>query len=328
MEKENQVYILTSETDWRDSDYEMVVPNAVFVERGTQIMELFIETLLKLSNNIYKWEENRKSLETRKDEIIQFLEGKRRDFIFDERLYNIRPSIYKKGRKETLDINKEDARFPIVYVEYFDEFYLENVYDEDTKITGPCCEFTWIPVIKDGTWPGLSLNFIFPFTIKDKKFYMFNKIGKFCGGPFKDVSRISGQYCFVEEESGKTYIVDLNGVKITEEGIKMVKRREENDEKYQYECVTDEDRNCFYSVINVFEKDRKYGFLSTGGIYCEAKFDDFEEYFNSDGNIPVKIGDQWGYITHEKEFFAEVQDDCKESADKKDYDVDDNELTF
>lgn len=294
MKKENkkQIDLLVSSYEGkteRSAEKETNVV-AAFPEKGEAIIPEFMDALMKLSSCGYsEWEETRAMLAERKEEIRSFLSGENEEFVFEDKTYTFLTIPYEPDES---DEDKEEDRYPFVYVKFDDsEYKPEIAYESLAK--GKEIPSLCVPVIKEGSWPGLSLGISMPFTVKDKMLQMFDREGNPCGEPVKSALPLTGGFYLVNISRSDCFIVNREGIKVSERGVKVY-------EPSNGYCV--------------FEKDGKYGFITEWDEICEPKFDEIDA-IDLGAAVRVKLGDQWGYVRVDNEFVTE------EEQDEEDYEI-------
>ena len=288
MKSDNILNLLSSVSisDSNRNEKETTIFRAAFPKIGEEASSLFVDTILKLSEIPFsEWEETEESLLSRKEEIINFLNGNIPEFHFDDKIYSFTPFILDNGIDNPKDVNSFEGKFPSVFMQ-MDESGEESIALFSDMAN--CHDAYYdIPVIIPGANPGLMFDLYLPFKIKDKQFYMLTPTGEVCGGPFRYFEWLQGNNYFVVDGS-TSYIVDFLGEKISEEGIKL---------------AHEADRHNGYTPIF---KDGKWGFVY-GDRVSPVKFDDIT--IPAVGEIlQVKLGDEWGYVDYDTfDFISEQQ---------------------
>ena len=180
--------------------------------------------------------------------------------------------------------DKGKDKFPYVYVKFDENRIMPEIAYESLE-KGREIPSLCVPLVRDGSWPGLAFGISMPFIVKDKKLHMFDKEGNSCGDPLDAALPLIGGYYLVEISDSDSFIVNREGIKVSESGVDV------------------------YSPCNgycVFEKDGKYGFITEWGEMCEPKFDEID-IIEMGESVKVKLGDQWGYVTTDNEFVTEEQ---------------------
>ena len=283
-EKKSQIDLLVSSFDDKTDKGTERIANVVaaFPVKDETIIPEFIEALMKLSSCPYsKWEETKSNLEDRKEKIISFLSGEEEEFAFEDKTYSFLSVPYEP---EESNKAKEEDKFPYVYVKFDENRIMPEIAYESLE-KGREIPSLCVPVVRNGSWPGLAFGVSMPFTVKDKQLHMFDREGKPCGNPVSCALPLIGGFYLVETSEEVSFIVNRKGDKVIGEGIKV------------------------YSPYNgycIFSKEGKYGFLTEWGDICEPKFDDIDA-IDMGAAVRVKSGDQWGYVTTDNEFVTEEQ---------------------
>lgn len=288
---QNTIYLLVSsfeenkeEGNGRGSKVELAFPL-----KDETIVPEFIDALMKLSSCKYSdWEATRDNLVDRKKEIMSFLSGETQEFVFDGKTYSFIEISYEPEESE---INRED-KFPYVYVKFDENGDIPEIAYESLE-KGREIPSLCVPVVREGSWPGLAFEISMPFTIKDKKLHMFDREGKPCGKPVDSAFPLIGGYYLVNVSDRGSFIVNREGTKVSEEGVKI------------------------YGPANgycVFAKDGKYGFVTEWGDICDPKFDEIDA-IDMGAPISVRSGEEWGFVTTDNNFVTEAQ------QEEEDYDI-------
>ena len=283
-EKKTQISLLVSSFDEKTEKDAKRVSNVVaaFPVKDETIIPEFVDALMKLSSFGYsEWEEEKSGLEGRNEEIKSFLSGKNEEFLFEDKTYSFLSIPYEP---EDSDLDQEEDKFPYVYVKFNEDLTMPEIAYESLE-KGREIPSLCVPVVREGSWPGLAFGISMPFTVKDKMLHMFDFEGNPCGKPVKSALPLVGGYYLVNVSHSDCYIVNSEGIKISETGVKV------------------------YGPSNgycVFEKGGRYGFVTEWGELCEPKFDEID-IIEMGESVKVKLGDQWGYVTTDNEFVTEEQ---------------------
>ena len=288
-ETKNQVDLLISSYDEKNETGAGEITNVVAAlpYKEENIIPEFIDALMKLSSCGYsEWEETKAKIEDRKEEIKSFLSGENKKFAFEDKIYSFLSVPYEPEESEK---DKVEDKFPYVYVKFDESGTIPEIaygsLEKGREIPSLC-----VPVIKEGSWPGVAFGISMPFKVKDKKLHMFDSEGNPCGEAVDSALPLVGGYYLVGVTDSGSFIVNREGVKVSQSGIKV------------------------YSPYNgycVFEKNGKYGFITEWGELCEPRFDEID-VIDMGEPVRVKLGDQWGYVTTDNEFVTEEQQEEEE----------------
>lgn len=288
-ETKNHIDLLVSSFDAKNETSTEKVSKVVaaFPVKDEAKIPEFIDTLMKLSSCIYaEWEETKGKLEDRKEEIKSFLSGEKEEFAFEDKIYSFLSVPFEP---EESNKDKVEDKFPYVYVKFDEDTTLpEIVYESLEK--GREIPSLCVPVVKEGSWPGLALGISMPFTVKDKKLHMFDIDGNPCGDPIEGALPLIGGYYLAYISDSDSFIVNRDGIKVSQTGVKV---------------FGPGNGYC------VFENEGKYGFVTEWGEICEPKFDEID-IIDMGEPVRVKLGNQWGYVTTDNEFVTEEQQDEEE----------------
>lgn len=299
MENKNEVRIellLAEYNDMERLDYGMEFPVAAFVKMGPEETSLFIETLLKYTcPKCSEWEETKRILEDRKEEIYKFLNREKSYFSFRDLDYSLK-NIPLIDAEDSLN---PELKIPEVDLLVTDLYDTDQAYGKDLAPAGRVENIVSIPLITDTNWPGISINNYMPFIIKDKKLFMFDWEGKPCGGPFKDVVPLMGGYYGLEDDLGKKYIMDYNGKKLIEEDVDAF--------DVSMLCCDDE----ITEIFGLYSKNGKWGYFTLTGEVSKAIYDEITSVsLGEDGEYwaYVRIGDKDGIATASIDFQPHIPD--------------------
>lgn len=268
-------------------------PAAAFTKKALESVDVFIETILKTFQfSGAEWIKNKKVLESRKEEIIEFIEkhtDKENIFTYNDFTFSLKEADIK-----LIEDNLQDESL-LPYVRITNKSNLnKNTSDEKDCI----------PLIKENNWPGLSFTKFMPFKVKDARLYLIDKNGTNLGGPYVDAINIMGVCFIVEDESGKKYIIDKKGEKLFKDSIDDFSLTE--NVEYEHEI-----KNSYIKSIEaycIFYKNDKQGFITMKGDTYEPEYDDIENIsYEEDGRVYacVRKGGKYGYVNSEGKFEPE-----------------------
>lgn len=300
MEKDNietAFLLLLNSDDYENSYGESIIyedyPAAAFTKKALESVDVFIETILKTFQfSGAEWIKNKKILEDRKEEIIDFLKkgiDERNFFYYNDITFNLKEA----NGKPIKDNLKNKSLFP---------YFSLNYTSDNNEVASE--EKYCIPFIEENNWPGLSFSKFMPFKVKDDRLYLIDKNGTISGCPYVDAINIMGVCFIVEDEAGKKYIIDIKGKKLFKDSIDDFVVTENIEYEYGVESsdIKSKDAYC------IFSNNNKLGFITMRGDIYEPEYDDIEYIsYEEDGSVYayVRKGGKYGYVNSEGKFEPE-----------------------
>lgn len=287
MVTDNQILLLS--TKEIASKEEFIHVHAAFPLYERNIPHLIVKTLLQLSDSPYsEWENNQKILRNRYYEILSFIEGIKKEFVFENKKYFLLKFELDPPTEYCETIYHFTGKTPKVKV-IFDKTYASPIQVKIDTERIDSLPYR-VPVITRDSYPGLSLKWVMPFEIKNKKFYMFDDNGEYIGEPYEWAAPLDYNFYLVEKSLDNWVIINRDGIQITEDFIQV------------------QEFNILWGFIFITKND-KWGFVSFKGEVCDPKFDEVKQLKDGSilGPVEVRIGNKWGYVTKSYEFITEEQ---------------------